>query len=642
MTACPFSFCVGLEFCVGKPLDDSFLHVILDEVQALSGSLPDWLEKTNSDIKQVLKCEFDKIQGMLREVIRGGQEKTLTSQELGPRASGWFNENLEVRLTVMPSIWNKLLSSDYGCFAVNCKSVVFDAPDRNRWFTGRQIEIESLERCLALKYSDHYFRMAAVCGLGGCGKTTLATHFAWQHKPEYEGGVFWVSMEDEKKFDSCVNDLALRLGLMGDSLDFTLSKVLSFMSHQEKRWLMVLDNVDQLQLSDNMQKVLSGRWKRESNGHIIITTRRERKEICQWMGLEPHCCVEVFSFSTQEAKKFLLTRAGHGGNNAAGQENELNELVVELGCLPLALEQAGAHIRSLQCPLSKYLEQYKRERLHLFCEHPVNPVWEYESLSRLSVHTTWLLNFEYVKTSKYGEIATRFVQAAAFFDPDEIYEGLINAELLSRDVLDGNERELPLTNSLIVEVLTKFSLFQRKCVGFIRIHRVVQEVIRGTMKSEEITNAMRTSFQLIKNAASLNSESSTDKSVFSTIRHWLSLKRHIAYHLSHFGHKLDVSLTNDLKRLVEEGAGEIVFAITQTLENSKQTPENNRRLSALVDGDYGKYLAPSVPELKVKYDRRSVRKRKPLSNNSYFSPLSSMASGVPIRDLIKSHWKKRR
>ena len=33
-----------------------------------------------------------------------------------------------------------------------------------------------------------------------------------------------------------------------------------------------------------------------------------------------------------------------------------------------------------------------------------------------------------------------------------------------------------------------------------------------------------------------------------------------------------------------------MFAITQTLEKSKQTAENNRRLSALVDGDYGKYL----------------------------------------------------
>ena len=84
-------------------------------------------------------------------------------------------------------------------------------------------------------------------------------------------------------------------------------------------------------------------------------------------------------------------------------------------------------------------------------------------------------------------IATRFVHAAAFFDPDEIFEGLINAEQLSRDVLDGKERELPLTNSLILEVMTKFSLFQRKSVGFIRTHRVVQEVIRGTMKSEQIT-----------------------------------------------------------------------------------------------------------------------------------------------------------
>ena len=85
------------------------------------------------------------------------------------------------------------------------------------------------------------------------------------------------------------------------------------------------------------------------------------------MDREPHCCVKVFSFSTQEAKKFLLTRSG--GSNAAGQDNELDELVVKLGCLPLALEQTGAHIRSPQCPLSKYLEQYKRERLQLLSEH---------------------------------------------------------------------------------------------------------------------------------------------------------------------------------------------------------------------------------------------------------------------------------
>ena len=569
MIACLFSFCVGLEFCVGKPLDDSFLHVIRDEVQVLSGSLPDWLEKTNSDIRQVrdmlnsFKSEFDKIQAMF-----------------------CLGEKLEVKTPVIPNIWNKLLSRNYSDFAANYK--VFDAPDQNKWFTGRQMEIESLESCLALENSGHYFRMAAICGLGGCGKTTLAAHFAWKHKPEYEGGVFWVSMEDEEKFGNCVNDLALRMGVMADSSDYTLSKILSFISHQKKRWLMVLDNVDQPQLSDNMLKVLFGRWKRESNGHMIITTRRERKEICQRMNLEPHCCVEVFSFSTQEAKNFLLTRAG--GDNAAGQENELNELVVELGCLPLALEQAGAHIRSLQCPLSKYLEQYKLERLQLLSEHQANPSWEYESRSRLSVHTTWLLNFEYVKNSKYGEVATRFVHAAAFFDPDEIHEGLINAELLSSVLPDEKKRELPLTNSHIVDVLTKFSLFQRKSVACISLHRVVQEVIRTSMKPEEIAKAVCTSLHLLKNAALPNSESATDTSVFSIIRHWLSLKRHVEKHLLHCGHTLDVSLAKELNKLRLEGAQEIVLAVSHTLEKSKQTFENYRRLSALVDGDFDQYL----------------------------------------------------
>ena len=597
MTACLFSFCVGLEFCVGKSLDDSFLHVIHDEVQVLSGSLPDWLEKTNSDIRQVrdmlnsFKFEFDKIHALF-----------------------CFGETLEVKTPATPNVWDKILSRDYSDFAENYKSEVFDAPDQNKWFTGRQMEIESLERCLALETSDRSFRMAAICGLGGCGKTTLAANFAWEHKPEYEGGVFWVSMEDEKKFDSCVNDLALRLGLMADSFNLTLSKILSFISRQEKRWLMVLDNVDQLQLSVNMQKVLSGRWKRESNGHMIITTRRERKEICQWMDLEPHCCVEVFSFSTQEAKRFLLTRAGC--DNAAGQEKTLNELVVELGCLPLALEQAGAHIRSLQCPLSKYLEQYKLERLQLLSEHQANPSWEYESRSRLSVHTTWLLNFEYVKNSKYGEIATRFVHAAAFFDPDEIHEGLINAVLLSRFVPDGNKEDLPLTKSHIVNVLTKFSLFQRKSVGCIRLHRVVQEVIRASMKPEEIAKAVCTSFQLLKNAALPGSESATDTSVFSIIRHWLSLKTHMAYYSLHFGHTLDVSLAGELNKLLEEGAHEIVSAVSHTLEKSKQTLENYRRLSALVDGDYDKYLGER--DLAVEVKARSSIPKKKIRHNRHF------------------------
>ena len=108
------------------------------------------------------------------------------------------------------------------------------------------------------------------------------------------------------------------------------------------------------------------------------------------------------------------------------------------------------------------------------------------------------MKLDFVKSSRYGDVATRFVHSAAFLNPDEIHEG--HAELLSPDVPDaGKKRELPLTNSQIVDALTKFPLLQRKTVGCMKLHRVVQQVIRGTMVSGEI--AMCTAFKLLKNAA---------------------------------------------------------------------------------------------------------------------------------------------
>ena len=535
-----------------------------------------------NQVSEMLKSEFGKVKALLCELRKGNHEEQPTV--------------LEVKTPAMKNSCEALDSREVSVSTKKNRSIVFDVPDRNEWFTGRQKELESLERCLSLEKRDHKLRKAAICGLGGCGKTTLAAQFAWKHESEYEGGVFWFSMEDERKFESCVNDIALRLELMKNSPDLTLTQILTFISQREKRWLMVLDNVDQPELSRKMQKCLIGTWLRQSNGHMLITTRRERKEICQCVKLKLNCCVEIFSFSIDEAKEFLLSR--FSGENAAGQEDALNELVVELGCLPLALEQAGAHISSLHCPVNKYLEQYKLERIQLLSERHAIPSREYDSLNRLSVHTTWLLNFEYVRKSKYGEIATRFVQAAAFLDPDEIHEGLINAELLlATDVVAEKKRELPLTNNQIVEVLTKFSLFQRKSVGCMRLHRLVQQVIRGTMTSQEVDKAMYTTFQLLKKAAQSPGESATDRIVFSIFRHWLALRRHITQQVSA---RPNDSSAERLAKLINSGSREILFEVTRNLKGSTQTIENRRGLSALLDFDYDRCPVRQVLE----YEKR--------------------------------------
>ena len=93
---------------------------------------------------------------------------------------------------------------------------VFGAPDRNQYFSGRSKELQDLE--LILQPDDtgveKKVRIAAVCGLGGAGKTSLVTEFAYRMKKHYLGGVYWFSAEDDMFFEQSVNDTALKLGAL--------------------------------------------------------------------------------------------------------------------------------------------------------------------------------------------------------------------------------------------------------------------------------------------------------------------------------------------------------------------------------------------------------------------------------------------
>ena len=156
---------------------------------------------------------------------------------------------------------------------------VFDAPSQNPWFAGRSSEIKELASLCQLddekSKSKSKVDIAAVCGLGGVGKTSLAIEYAQQKKDYYTGGVYWFSGEDDTKFENSVNDLAIRLGTKSDSFVHTLSATLALISRNENKWLLILDNMDQLDLSANIIKLVSGPWQHRASGHLLITTRRK-------------------------------------------------------------------------------------------------------------------------------------------------------------------------------------------------------------------------------------------------------------------------------------------------------------------------------------------------------------------------------
>ena len=601
----------GLEICLGKPLDDTLLRTIRKEVQCLSDSMEDFRKEYDiqvCDTIELFKTEFDKVlavvqekqfrleqrceelqhsQDILKDEVNAKdkeQKQVLKKRELQLQMKQEqiesFCKCLEVKSSAMEKDLEKLTTTICKVSASeDPKQMVFDAPERNKWFTGREHEMETLENCLTFK--DHEeLKITAISGLGGCGKTTLASSFAWKRKAEYKGGVFWFSMENDTKFENTVNDLALRLEIFSNSFELTLTKVLTWISKQRRPWLMVLDDVDQLNFSEQMQKVLSGRWKRQAKGHLLLTTRREQREMSQQLDLDPSCCVDVCSFSKDEAKKFLVTRISVN-QDSEHQDEVLSELVNELGCLPLALEQAGAHIKALQCPIDKYLEEYKSQRLALLSQYPAKPSWEYESHSRLAVRTTWLLNFEYVKKSAHGELASLFVQAAAFLASEEIQEELINHQILS--VKEGqSDQRLPLLRHHIVEVLAKFSLFQRNTSRSLSLHRLVQEVIRSIMSVEETASSLLLAIRLLHYsfqecqspdriltdvAGSVQEQASSSVPEPSMFYLWSKLASHASELQQHVISLLDQQIERDIK------------AIVLTRETSRIMYENALQLS---------------------------------------------------------------
>ena len=378
---------------------------------------------------------------------------------------------------------------------------VFDAPNQNSWFAGRLTEIKELASLLQLDdktASKSRVNIAAVCGLGGVGKTSLAIEYAHQKKPYYTGGVYWFSGEDDTKFENSVYDLATRLGTQSDSFMHTLSATLAIISRNENKWLLILDNMDQLDLSANIVKLISGPWQNGTSGHLLITTRRKPTAVAHDIQyLDERGCLSLKCFDIDEGKKFLFHRVGIVHDEEIDTATE--KLVREVGGLPLALEQAGAYIKSLRCTVSQYLELYEKQRLRLLNQQKATRVSEYESPERLVVRTTWHLNFEHIKLMlDGGKAVSRFLNASAFLNPNEIQKDIINVGEPPVEDKEFNEYvKTSLGQHQVLKMLTDFSLFKETQSSNLSVHHLVQEVIQNNLTQEEELQSLSDAIRLV-------------------------------------------------------------------------------------------------------------------------------------------------
>ncbi|WP_431919626.1 tetratricopeptide repeat protein [Nonomuraea jabiensis] len=242
-------------------------------------------------------------------------------------------------------------------------------------FVGRGDELAELEA--ALRTSGEVV-VAAVHGLGGVGKSTLAARYALGQAKQCNP-VWRITADSSTAVQIGLADLARALEpqlAAALPMEALAERAAGWLATHEG-WLLVLDDVaDPADVAPLLGRTLTGR--------VLVTSRLAEgwhRLGAQVLRLDVLGEQEAVGLVTRIATG-LRPSSGVGAEAPDGLEGGL-ELVRELGCLPLAIEQAGGYLHQAQLTLRTYLdllrqrpaEMYDRAARGLDAERTIARIW---------------------------------------------------------------------------------------------------------------------------------------------------------------------------------------------------------------------------------------------------------------------------
>ncbi|HTG32317.1 MAG TPA: toll/interleukin-1 receptor domain-containing protein [Thermoanaerobaculia bacterium] len=352
----------------------------------------------------------------------------------------------------------------------------------NPLFVGREEDLRTLARQLKAGgiSAVGQVKIAAATGLGGIGKTQLASEFVHCYGQFFGGGAFWMSFADASSVPAEVAACGRSLGLHSSFETLTLDQQVRLV---QEAWqnplprLLVFDNCE--------EEALLLRWRPTFGGaRVLVTSRRP-----EW---DPALGVKTVPITTlpRPVSIELLRRFRP---DIPDTEQALDGIARELGDLPLALHLAGSFLQTYRSSPSfgrptAYLESLQQTDL---LAHPslqgrgagISPTGHEGHVGR-----TFALSFERLDpTDEAGALAIDLLSRAAWFTPGEP----IPRPLLFKTVhTDSGDQMMELMAEDALRRLTNLGLVEANNRNDLLMHRLVAAWARGVVKGDDAREAV--------------------------------------------------------------------------------------------------------------------------------------------------------
>ncbi|KAJ5152972.1 kinesin [Penicillium canariense] len=286
----------------------------------------------------------------------------------------------------------------------------------------------------------------ALVGIGGVGrKSQLALEYCYQIREIcQETWVFWVHASNTARLGQSYQDIADRAKIPGrhDPRANIPKLVMDWLQEGNKKWVLVLDNVDDKQVlyeplqgqpedqlrPNNQRSIIQpllAVLRDSPNGLTVITTRS--KSVALKL-VDNRDILLVEPMTEPQAVALIRKKLQPNHEDAEKSREDVINLAEALEYMPLAIVQATAYInrRAPRCSVPQYLEKFqKSDRQKLkFLDYEADMGdshrdWE----AKNSITVTWQLSFDHIRQIRPS--AADLLALMSFFDRQGIPERLL-------------------------------------------------------------------------------------------------------------------------------------------------------------------------------------------------------------------------